>query len=95
MPKKKRKLPVAEIRRRQRQAGLDRKGPRVKAKKGDRLSDKGYRQPHRYKGNRDRERNRGIVEDLDRGVSASKLAEKHGLAVSTIEWIGRYYADED
>lgn len=95
MAGKRKPLPVAEIRKRQRAAGKASAGPRREPSKGDRVTPEGYVQPGKYKGSRHVERNREIVRARVEGATVKALARKYRLAPKTIEHIVRYFVDEE
>lgn len=95
MPKQAKGLTKAEIRRRQIEAGKARKGPRVEPRAGERISLAGYKVPEKYVGTRNAKRDRAIWEAVEAGKDKAKLAKKYGLSVRTVEYIARYYFEDE
>lgn len=88
-------LNTKELRLRQSEAGRASAGPRRKPGSGDRVAYRGHRQPGRYKGVRNAERNAKIVEQIRRGDSYKQVAARYGLAIHTVRFIERYYLEDD
>lgn len=80
-----------ELRQRHAAGGKTRKGVRIEPGPGDVVSQFGHRIPPKYKGTRHYARNVKIVQALESGQSAEKVAEKFGLAAQTVREIRRLH----